>query len=30
MLSASASETGLNTAMKEGLMKWVQEQKAAK
>lgn len=30
MFSASTDETGLNNSMKEGLIKWMQEQKAAK
>ncbi len=29
-LSASAAEPSINTGMKEGLLKWMQEQKAAK
>ncbi len=29
-LSASSSEPGINNGMKEGLLKWMQEQKAAK
>ena len=29
-LSASAGEPGLNTGMQDGLLKWMQEQKAAK
>lgn len=29
-VQASAGESGLNTGMKEGLLKWMQEQKAAK
>jgi host factor-I protein len=29
-LSASASEQSINSSMKEGLLKWMQEQKAAK
>ncbi len=29
-LTASASEPGINNGMKEGLLKWMQEQKAAK
>jgi RNA chaperone Hfq len=29
-LSPSADEQGLNNSMKEGLLKWIQEQKAAK
>jgi RNA chaperone Hfq len=29
-LSASSTETSINTSMKEGLLKWMQEQKAAK
>lgn len=28
--AASANESGLNTAMKDGLLRWMQEQKAAK
>ena len=30
MLSAAAGESGINNSMKEGLLKWMQEQKAAK
>ncbi len=30
MLSATAGESGINNGMKEGLLKWMQEQKAAK
>ena len=30
MLSASPSEANLNTSMKDGLLRWMQEQKAAK
>jgi host factor-I protein len=30
MLSATAGESGINNSMKEGLLKWMQEQKAAK
>jgi RNA chaperone Hfq len=30
MFSASTGESGLNNSMKEGLLKWMQEQKAAK
>lgn len=30
MLSAAAGEPGINNSMKEGLLKWMQEQKAAK
>jgi RNA chaperone Hfq len=29
-LSASAGDTGINNSMKEGLLRWMQEQKAAK
>lgn len=29
-VQASSGQTGLNTGMKEGLLKWMQEQKAAK
>ena len=29
-LSATAGESGINNSMKEGLLKWMQEQKAAK
>ena len=30
VLSATAGESGINNSMKEGLLKWMQEQKAAK
>ena len=30
LLSAAAGESGINNSMKEGLLKWMQEQKAAK
>ena len=30
VLSATAGESGINSSMKEGLLKWMQEQKAAK
>ena len=30
VLSATAEESGINNSMKEGLLKWMQEQKAAK
>ena len=30
LLSAAAEESGINNSMKEGLLKWIQEQKAAK
>jgi len=30
VLSATAGDSGLNNSMKEGLLKWMQEQKAAK
>jgi hypothetical protein len=30
VLSASAGDSSINNSMKEGLLKWMQEQKAAK